>query len=853
MNFPRLLLALVLLTAAAQNMLAGAGDRRLSRSYRATPMSEALVDISRECPELKLSFIYNTLEDYPVTCSFMNLTPVEAVYKIVGLYPVRVSFNDDGHAVVEPLRRTAGKLIGRLVNERGEAVEYANVRLFSPADSTFITGGISTENGDFVIPTDAANAIMNVTCLGYFPLTKNISVGRIGDVVIHTSAQKLDNVTVESKTVDYVGDHLEVIPSATTAAHALDIFSFLSMQPLPGLWHDKVSNRVTAFNAPIIFVVNGVERPQSYLYNIQPRNVARIKYYTQIPAKYLDRGAGAVLEITLKERNDGGSFYINGQQAVNALFTNTVVGFSYNQGKSETALQYSNNYRNYHRRYETSSESYIGDDGFRVDIDMDKVHSPMHYFDHDLSLSYTLRPDDSSALIARGWMNASHSYFYTDGAVSDSYLGDYHRFSRVHRTYISGNMSLYYQKNWQRDRQLEIQATGSAQPQKYERILADTFSVDRIEKYPSDIDTKFYAGQLSASYRQPLNDKNYLTVNVDNYYRDTRSHYLIEDFRAFNKDYQLNAFAALTSKVGSVTGTVKGGLNLHSIKNNSQQWTRAFANADLNVSVPADRTTLTFTASLGPIIPSLSSFIENYQEYDGYLWVTGNSQLKTGYRLDLQQRLWWSHRHFWLNATVSETNMFNGIYTATSYVGDGKFVSRTENSKSAFSVESSVAFGLRELFGGKLTARMSVSHRYSRYRLKDNTVNTYGAWAAEGSVFGYFGKWTVGCGYRKPLRSLWYNRISQEENNDWLGVIYNVGKRLSVSASWMYITGSKGTYYPSQSVDKVNPARRESYIKDNRMMLTFNVSYNIDFGRIFKRVSRNLRENSGSADVKVVQ
>lgn len=246
MNFPRLLLALVLLTAAAQNMLAGDGDRRLSRSYRSTPMSEALVDISRECPELKLSFIYNTLEDYPVTCSFMNLTPVEAVYKIVGLYPVRVSFNDDGHAVIEPLRRTAGKLIGRFVNERGEAVEYANVRLFSPVDSTFITGGISTENGDFVIPTDAANAIMNVTCLGYFPLTKNISVGRIGDVVIHTSAQKLDNVTVESKTVDYVGDHLEVIPSATTVAHALDIFSFLSMQPLPGLWHDKVSNRVTA-------------------------------------------------------------------------------------------------------------------------------------------------------------------------------------------------------------------------------------------------------------------------------------------------------------------------------------------------------------------------------------------------------------------------------------------------------------------------------------------------------------------------------------------------------------------------------------------------------------------------------
>lgn len=853
MKLKHLLLALVFVTTAALDMLAGDGERRVSRSYRATPMSDALVDISRECPELKLSFIYNTLEDYPVTCAFLNLSPVEAVYKIVGLYPVRVSINDDGHAVVEPLRHTSGKLIGRLVNERGEAVEYANVRLFSPVDSAFITGGISTENGDFVIPTDVANAIMNVTCLGYFPLTKNVSIGRIGNVTVHTSAQKLGNITVESKAVDYVGDHLEVIPSTTTATHALDIFSFLSMQPLPGLWHNKLKNNITAFNAPIIFIINGVERPQEYLYNIQPRNVARIKYYTQIPAKYLGRGAGAVLEIKLKERNDGGSFYINGQQAVNALFTNTVVGFSYNQGKSETALQYGNNYRNYHHRYETSHESYIGDDGFRVDIDMDRVKSPLHYFDNDLSLSYTLRPDETSALIARGWMNTSHSTDYTDGAVRDSYLGNYHRFSRVHRTYLSGNLSLYYQKNWEHDRQLEIQATGSTQPQKYERILADTFSIDRIEEYPSDIDTKFYGGQLSASYRQPLNDKNYLTLNVDNYYNDTRSHYLIEDFRAFNKDYQLYAHAALTSQVGKVTGTVKGGLNLHSIKNNSQRWTRAFANADLNVSVPAGETTITCTAALAPVIPSLSSFIENYQEYDGYLWVTGNSLLRTGYRLETQQRVWWSHRHFWLNASVSEVNIFDGIYWNTSYVGDGKFVNRTENMKSAFSIQSAIAFGLREIFGGKLTARMSFVHSYARFRLDENTVNSYGNWGAEGSVFGYFGKWTVGCGYRKPLKTLWCNTISQQENNDWLGVIYNVNKRLNLSASWMFITGGKGTYYPSRSVSKVNPGRSETYIKDNRMMVTINLSYNIDFGRIFKRVSRNLRENSGSADVKVVQ
>lgn len=69
----------------------------------------------------------------------------------------------------------------------------------------------------------------------------------------------------------------------------------------------------------------------------------------------------------------------------------------------------------------------------------------------------------------------------------------------------------------------------------------------------------------------------------------------------------------------------------------------------------------------------------------------------------------------------------------------------------------------------------------------------------------------------------------------------------------MYFIGSKGTYYPSSSLDKANPVRREVYIKDNRMMVTLSVSYNINFGRIFNRVKRNIQENSGSADVKVVQ
>ena len=56
---------------------------------------------------------------------------------------------------------------GKVVNETGEPVAYANVAVLSKADSTVVCGVVTQEDGTFNIVTTETDGIMMVAMLGY--------------------------------------------------------------------------------------------------------------------------------------------------------------------------------------------------------------------------------------------------------------------------------------------------------------------------------------------------------------------------------------------------------------------------------------------------------------------------------------------------------------------------------------------------------------------------------------------------------------------------------------------------------------------------------------------------------------
>lgn len=51
-------------------------------------------------------------------------------------------------------KKTSNRMMGRIVDTHHQPVDFANVALLNVSDSSLITGGVTNENGQFVIPCE---------------------------------------------------------------------------------------------------------------------------------------------------------------------------------------------------------------------------------------------------------------------------------------------------------------------------------------------------------------------------------------------------------------------------------------------------------------------------------------------------------------------------------------------------------------------------------------------------------------------------------------------------------------------------------------------------------------------------
>ena len=189
-----LLLCLVAMSTKAQ---------RLTHDFQGTSLSEALIWIDQAQDDYKLNFIFDELEDFTVSTRLENVSVRDAVRQVCGFYPMHLTF-DHQEIYIECTQKEDTKVIGRVVDENGHSIEFANISLYGAADlnssdrnPTFINGGVSNENGDFVIPCKARQMILKVSYIGYKTVTRNISVGHIGTITLQPETYVVKGVEIK--------------------------------------------------------------------------------------------------------------------------------------------------------------------------------------------------------------------------------------------------------------------------------------------------------------------------------------------------------------------------------------------------------------------------------------------------------------------------------------------------------------------------------------------------------------------------------------------------------------------------------------------------------------------------------
>ena len=370
---------------------------RLTKRYAETSLSDVLIDLNKSQHDKRISFIYNELEDFTVTANFRNSTVDNAVREVVGFYPMKITLNDS-LITVECIQKEAQKVIGRVIDEQGQPVEFANVALLSIADSTFINGGVTNQNGDFVIPCRPGRMLIRVTFVGYKTHYQSCTVGEVGNIRLKKDAIVLQNVVVKGEIPQYKmvqgGMAVDIQHSILHDVGSAD--ELLSMLPMIQGRDGKFE--VLAKGEPEIYINNKKVRDGVELKQLKSMDIKNVEIITAPGAKY-NAEVNAVIRIkTLKPQGDGFSLMATSQTWKNNNWNNyDDLTLKYRTGGLEAFATIALDNGHYSAEQDLQQELHIKKDEFSAQVEL-PIRSSWTQFQYKTGVSYDFNTDHSLGL-----------------------------------------------------------------------------------------------------------------------------------------------------------------------------------------------------------------------------------------------------------------------------------------------------------------------------------------------------------------------------------------------------------------------------------------------------------------------
>jgi len=307
----------------------------------------------------------------------------------------------------------AQQIFGKVINEKGEPIEYVNVLLYKAKDSTFVTGSITNKDGDFSFDKERNNtSYIKLFCLGY-----QNTIYQIKDkasYMLKTSDLKLGEVIVTAhKPIVKVENEKLIfdVPSLIKQRPINNAFEVLG--EIPGV--EKYNNSVNIIGAnSTTIIINGRVSSMSQdqvieqLKNLPPERIKSLELIYATPPKYGIHGSSIniIVDNTRKEkREQKAEIMFLGEQA---HYFSPSTGFNYSSTNKNSILNVSYSFKYDKSHPEENLEAIHsldqGDkhtvDLFNSTVSTNKVHNVGVSFDYDLknkdiiSISYNAKCTD---------------------------------------------------------------------------------------------------------------------------------------------------------------------------------------------------------------------------------------------------------------------------------------------------------------------------------------------------------------------------------------------------------------------------------------------------------------------------
>lgn len=208
-----------------------------------------------------------------------------------------------------------GMLSGKLLDEAGEGISYANVAILKATDSSLVTGTVTAADGSFNVKTPAKGSyFLRMSAIGFvntetaaFEIISNDFNKDFGTVILKEDVRQLEEVTVMSLRPTIVNEIDKMVVSVEGTALAAGSTAFEILGKAPGVWIDQNGNIQLNGKAGVRIMIDG--RPtylsarelQNMLEGMSAENIRNIEIITNPSAKYEAEGASGIINITLKK------------------------------------------------------------------------------------------------------------------------------------------------------------------------------------------------------------------------------------------------------------------------------------------------------------------------------------------------------------------------------------------------------------------------------------------------------------------------------------------------------------------------------------------------------------------------
>ena len=196
-------------------------------------------------------------------------------------------------------------ITGRVIDDLSQPMAFANVMLLNGADSSFIKGAITKDDGTFVIDADCKNGLLKLSSVGYQTIFIAAKQGNVGDIKMQPVSQTLGEVVIKGERPQYkmtaggmaVDIHNSMLKDVGTADDVLSM--------LPYVQGEDGKFTVFAKGTPEIYINNKKVQDVQELKQLKSTDIKSVSIITSPGVKY-NAEVGAVIRIkTIKPQGDG--------------------------------------------------------------------------------------------------------------------------------------------------------------------------------------------------------------------------------------------------------------------------------------------------------------------------------------------------------------------------------------------------------------------------------------------------------------------------------------------------------------------------------------------------------------------